>query len=220
MKIIVVGCGRLGAELAARLFDRGHEVSVIDRVETAFNNLPLKFSGRLCEGDALNEEVLHRAGIKTAEAVAAVTNSDALNMVVGHTATKIFKIPRVVVRNYNPSCRSIYEVFGLQVVSSTSWGAQRTEEMIYHSQLRAVYSAGNGEVEIYQIIVYPEWNGYPIKDLLKDKECIPIALTRGGKAILPGVESIMQTGDILHVSATFDGINSIRDRLNLSDKEK
>jgi trk system potassium uptake protein len=220
VKIIVVGCGRLGAELASRLYERGHEVSVIDRVESAFNNLPAKFSGRLCEGDALNQEVLHRSGILSAEAVAAVTNSDALNVVVGHTATKIFKIPRVVVRNYNPSCRSIYEVFGLQVVSSTSWGAQRIEEMIYHSQLRAVYSAGNGEVEIYQIIVYPEWNGSPIGKLLDGKECIPIALTRGGKAILPGLDTIMQTGDIMHVSATFAGISIIRDRLNLPVKEK
>jgi trk system potassium uptake protein len=220
VKIIVVGCGRLGAELAARLYERGHEVSVIDRVETAFNNLPAKFSGRLCEGDALNQEVLHRAGILSAEAVTAVTNSDALNVVVGHTATKIFKIPRVVVRNYNPSCRTIYEVFGLQVVSSTSWGAQRIEEMIYHSQLRAVYSAGNGEVEVYQIIVYPEWNGSPIGKLLhNNQECIPVALTRAGKAILPDKDAIMQTGDILHVSATFAGVSMIRDLLNLPEKE-
>ncbi len=62
MKVIVIGCGRLGAELAYNLFKRGHDVSVIDNVPASFNNLPADFQGRLNEGEALSQDVLHRAG--------------------------------------------------------------------------------------------------------------------------------------------------------------
>ena len=76
MQVIVVGCGRLGAELAHRLFKRGHDVTVIDQVVAAFDNLNPLFRGRTVEGEVLNQDVLHRAGIEHAEALAAVTNSD------------------------------------------------------------------------------------------------------------------------------------------------
>ena len=143
----------LGAELAYNLFKRGHDVSVIDNVPASFNNLPADFQGRLNEGEALSQDVLHRAGIEKADAVAAVTNSDALNAVVAYVAKTVYKVPNVLARNYDPRTREIFESFGLQTVSSTSWGAQRMEELIFHSDVRTVFSAGNGEVELYEVVI-------------------------------------------------------------------
>ncbi len=210
MKVIVVGCGRYGSELAYRLFQRGHDVSIVDENEAAFTNLLPNFMGTLHEGDVLNKDVLERAGIKHADALAAVTDSDALNMVVGHIANKVYQVPRVVVRNYNPQYRSIFEVFGLQVVSSTSWGAQRLEEMIYHVDARTVFSAGNGEVEVYEIAVPASWVGKKLGDLYPCEGSTLVALTRAGRAYLPVLDMVIEAGDFILVSATFEGIDAMR----------
>jgi trk system potassium uptake protein len=216
MKVIIVGCGRLGSELAYGLFKRGHEVSVLDNVAASFNNLPPDFLGRLHEGDALNSDVLKRAGIETADALAAVTNSDALNIVVGHLARKEFNVERVVARNYNPQLRELFEAFNLQVVSSTSWGAQRVEEMIYNSDVRTVFSAGNGEVEIYEIIIPKGCANRTLRDLVGDCEAIVLSVTRGGRAKLPDLDAAMEEGDVIHLSATFDGMELLRKRMCIS----
>ena len=131
MDVIVVGCGRVGSELAYRVYKKGHHVTVVDSNEASFRNLPADFRGRTVEGEALNQIVLRRAGIEKADGLAAVTNSDTLNVAVAHVARTVYKVPNVVARNYDASLRGLHEAFGLQVVSSTSWGAQRVEEMLY-----------------------------------------------------------------------------------------
>jgi trk system potassium uptake protein TrkA len=218
MRVIIVGCGRLGAELAYRLYRRGHDVSVIDNVEAAFNSLPADFQGHLCEGEALNQDVLHRAGIQRADALAAVTSSDALNMVIGHIARQVYDVPVVIARNYGPNCLPLFEVFDLQTVSSTSWGAQRVEEMLSHSDLRTVFSAGNGEVEIYEIQIPDSIQESSLHDLLP-AEVIPVSVTRAGRAILPDANIKVRAEDILHVSATFEGIQKLREIMSKSQKE-
>ena len=130
MNFIVVGCGRVGAELAHRLFKAGHQIVVVDSNRDSFNRLPPDFRGRTLEGEGLAEDVLERAGIKEAHGLAAVTNSDTLNAVVAHTARAVYGIANVVARNYDPALRSLIEAFGLQTVSSTYWGAQRVEELL------------------------------------------------------------------------------------------
>ena len=164
MFIIVVGCGRVGAELAFRLYQRGHQVAVIDQVGTSFVNLDPEYRGRTIEGEVLSQDVLTRAGIEEAEGLTAVTNSDSVNAVVGHIAREVYKVPNVVVRNYNPRWLPMHEAFGEQVVSSTAWGAQRIEELLYQPLGRAVFSAGNGEVEIYELVVPEAWNGRLVGD--------------------------------------------------------
>lgn len=213
MNYIIVGCGRVGAELAYRLFRKGHNLSVIDHIAAAFENLPADFIGRTIEGEALNQTVLRRAGIESADGLAAVTNSDPLNAVVAHIARISFNISNIVVRNFDPHYRSLHEAFGLQVISSSSWGAQRIEELMQYSDMRTVFSAGNGEVEIYEFTIQEEWSGKRLDELLPDEGCIPIALTRAGHAVLIKRDSILQENDIILVSATFEGISSMRSRL-------
>ncbi len=217
MRVIIVGCGRLGADLATRLFQRGHEVSVIDENEASFAKLPANFEGRLNEGDALSRDVLHRAGIEHADAVALVTDSDIMNAVVGHLARTYFNIDNVVVRNQDPRYRPVIEAYGLQVISAMSWGAQRIEEMLYHDDVKVVFSAGNGEVEVYELPVTEEWNGRTLRELMSENTSIPVSLTHAGRAMLPSPDVILQEGDVLHISATLDGVKSLRKRLRLTE---
>jgi trk system potassium uptake protein TrkA len=219
MNMIVVGCGRLGAELAYRLYQKGHRVTVIDQVMNAFNNLPSDFLGRTIEGEVLNKGVLQRAGIEHADGLAVVTNSDSLNAVVAHIAHSEYNLTNVVVRNYDPNWRDLHEAFGLQVISSSSWGAQRIEELLYHAEMRTVFSAGNGEVEIYEFAVPKAWSGHILSKLIPDKECSPVGLTRAGRAILPSREISLQENDIVLVSATLDGIETLRHQLKTQPEE-
>jgi trk system potassium uptake protein len=218
MNYIVIGCGRVGSELAYRLYKRGYKVTVVDREEKAFANLPEDFRGRTLEGEALSQVVLRRAGIETAAGMAIVTSSDMLNAVIGHVAQSFYKVPVVVVRNYDPHYRAMEEAFNLQVVSSATWGAQRIEELLYSHDLRAVFSAGNGEVELYEFRIPAAWNGRSLNALLPEAGCCATALTRAGRALLPLPESVLQTGDIVLLGATLDGVEAVR--RNLAQQEK
>jgi len=218
MKTIVVGCGRIGATLAYSLYKRGHEVSVVDDNQSSFNNLPADFQGRIHEGDALNYDVLVRAGIASCDALASVTNNDALNAVVAHVAKVEFKVPNIIARNYDPHMRSLFEALNIQVVSSTSWGAQRIEELMTDGDFRTVFSAGNGEVEVYELVIPVEWQGKKIEELIRCTTCKPLSITRAGRAFLPDGETIFQAGDLLNVAATFDGINETRAQLHGNKK--
>ena len=215
MKFIVIGCGRVGAELSYHLYNSGHQVVVVDLKKEAFNRLNPDFRGRTLEGEGLAETVLERAGIREADGLAAVTNSDALNAVICHAAREFFNVPVVVARNYDPSLRRVIETFGLQTVGSTVWGAQRVEEMLMNPSEKVVYSAGNGEVEIYEIRIPDEWNGKSLGSLLDSlKECYPVALTRAGRSFLPDAETEFQSGDLLNISSTFEGIGELTARLS------
>jgi trk system potassium uptake protein len=137
MNIIIVGCGRVGAEVAYGLYRKGHKVTVVDQDSTAFRNLPEDFRGLTMRGDVLTQDVLMRAGIEQAHALAAVTPSDAINTVLGHIARVVFKVPNVVVRNYDPRKRPVHEAFRLQVISPVSMGAQRIEEILAETKVPA-----------------------------------------------------------------------------------
>lgn len=214
MNFIVVGCGRVGAELSHHLFKRGHQVVAVDSNKEAFNRLHPDFRGRTLEGEGLAESVLERAGIREAHGLAAVTNSDTLNAVVAHTAREFYHVPVVVARNYDPNLRAVLEAFGLQIVGSTYWGAQRVEELLMNPLQKMVYSAGNGEVEVYEVQISEEWNGRTLGELLDPlKQCYPVALSRAGRAFLPEPGLKLQTGDLLNVSSTFEGIGALTERL-------
>lgn len=210
MNFIVIGCGRVGAELAHHLFKSGHQVVVVDVNRQAFNRLHPDFRGRTLEGEGLAENVLERAGAHEADGLAAVTNSDALNAVVAHTAREFYNVPVVVARNYDPGLRGLIEAFDLQTVGSTIWGAQRVEEMLINPSEKVVYSAGNGEVEIYEIRIPESWNDHTLKELIGAiKECRPVALTRAGRSFLPEMDTRLHTNDLLNVSSTFEGIGEL-----------
>lgn len=215
MNFIIVGCGRVGAELSHRLFKNGYQVVVVDSNKDAFNRLHQDFRGRTVEGDVLSSDTLERAGIDKADGVAVVTNSDTMNAVMGHTIRVHFPhVKQVLVRNYDPAMREMLEAFGLQIVSSTAWGAERLQELLIDPSFRAVFSAGNGEVELYEMYISPQWDGMTVSSLLeKCNNTVCAALTRAGRAELPTADTKLKSGDVLTVSATLNGIQALRAKL-------
>jgi trk system potassium uptake protein TrkA len=205
MNIIVVGCGRLGAELASHLARRDHDVTVIDQVAAAFDNLPPDFRGRTVEGEVLNQDVLRRAGIDRADGLATVTNSDPLNAVVAHIARTVYRIPHVVARNFNPRWRSLYEAFDLQAVSSTTWGAQRIEELLCLPGIHSVWSAGDGALTLYELVAPASFHGRTLQEVMPAGAYLAVGLTRAGRTIPLSHDTRLQQGDILYLSATAQG---------------
>lgn len=218
MKIIVVGCGRVGVELALSL-QAGHLVTVIDSDPRAFDRLGLHYSGRTVRGEALDRDVLLRAGIETADALAAVTASDNVNVIVASVARKIYHIQRVVTRVYSPRRRPIYEKLNVQTVASSSWGAHRIEQLLVHPGLQSLFAAGNGEVQVYEMPIPDEWSGRKVADLVPVGTALPVALARGGRGLLPGADTLFETDDVLQVSATDAGIKILRERVHANGHE-
>jgi trk system potassium uptake protein TrkA len=216
MNFVIVGCGRVGAELALRLYKSGHQVVVVDQNEAAFHRIDPEFRGRTVHGEALRKNVLDRAGVAEADGLAAVTNSDTLNAVVAHAARDVYHVPMVVCRNYDPRLRGMLETFGIQIVGSTAWGAQRTEEILTGVSTKAVFSAGNGEVEVYELSIPQAWQGRRWGDMCDGLQgFLPVALSHAGRATLPTLDTVLESGDLINVSATFDGIKALRARLGL-----
>jgi len=141
MKLMVVGCGRVGAELALSL-QGDHQVAVVDARAEAFDRLGPDFVGRTIQGDGLDREALLRAGIETADGLAAVTASDNVNAIVARIAQSIFGVERVVARLYNPRREPVYRKLKIRTISSSSWGAHRIEELLTQPELRRPTSAG------------------------------------------------------------------------------
>jgi trk system potassium uptake protein TrkA len=213
MYAIIVGCGRVGSELATLLSARGHDVTIIDFVGSSFEHLDPAWRGRTIEAEAMAEGVLKRAGIEQADALASVTNSDAVNAVVAHVARTVYGVRSVVSRNYDPRWLPLHEAMGLRTVSSTAWGAQRLEELLESRRSRPVFSAGNGEVEVYELDVPKSWEGKPLAQLVDGIDCRVISLTHGGLAAIPAPAAVLHSEDLVHVGATPEGAASLRGRL-------
>jgi trk system potassium uptake protein TrkA len=124
MKIIIVGCGRVGAQLANLLDAEGHEITVLDVNAHSFRRLPPSFGGTALVGDGTDEEMLKKAGIAGADAFVAVTQGDNRNVMAAQIAKKIFNIPKVLCRIYDPLRKDVYEALGLDAVSPTTVFAQ------------------------------------------------------------------------------------------------
>ena len=120
MKVVILGCGRVGATLATQLDRAGHSVSVIDSRSDAFQRLDPKFRGDKIVGSGAQEDVLRRAGIETADAFAAVTNGDNRNILASQIAKEIFHVKKVVCRIYDPLRQRTFGELGLEAICPTT----------------------------------------------------------------------------------------------------
>jgi trk system potassium uptake protein len=130
MKILIMGCGRVGARLASLLDEDGHEVTILDNDTYSFRRLPPSFSGTALFGNGIDEEALKKAGIEEADIFVAVTQGDNRNVMACQVAKNIFKVPRVVCRIYDPLREEMYSALGLETISPTKIFAQLMREKI------------------------------------------------------------------------------------------
>src|ERR671937_1758264 len=130
MKLVIVGCGRVGAMAARALARAGHQVTVIDIKRKAFDRLGTDFPGEMVLGNGIDEDVLRRAGIEEADGFASLTNGDNRNIMAAQIAREIFKVPRVITRIYDPIREDVFRELGLNTVSPTLSGARQIHAML------------------------------------------------------------------------------------------
>ncbi len=130
MKVIVMGCGRVGSRLANELDSEGHQVTVIDRNSASFRRLRPEFGGKTVLGTGIDEDVLRRGGVEHADVFVATTEGDNRNIMSAQIAQKVFNVPIVIARTYDPGRAEIYEKLGLKTYCPTLVGARLLHEMI------------------------------------------------------------------------------------------
>ena len=198
MKVIIVGCGRVGAYTAASLARLGHEVVVIDKDPDAFHLLPHGFSGRTREGYAFERSVLEEAGISEADALVAATSGDNTNAVVARVAKEVYRVPDVVSRIYDPQRAEIYRRYGIQTFAPTAWSAGRIIEFIVSGDIERENSFGNGEVQMIAAFVPEHFVGKPVNDLSVPGEIRPGLIVRMGRGMLPVSGTTFEKDDQVH----------------------
>lgn len=130
MKVLIMGCGRVGAALATTLDSEGHEVTILDLDEYAFRRLGSSFHGKRIVGNGIDHDVLHRAGVRRMDAFVAVTQGDNRNVMSCQIAKHLFGVPRVVCRIYDPIREEIFNDLGIETISPTKVGAALLRERL------------------------------------------------------------------------------------------
>jgi len=130
MNVIIMGCGRVGAQLASILDNDGHKITILDINGHSFRRLPPNFSGTALLGDGTDQETLKRAGIQETDAFVAVTEGDNRNVMAAQIARHIFNVPKVICRIYDPLRKDVYEAIGIETISPTTVFAQLLKERL------------------------------------------------------------------------------------------
>lgn len=202
MKIIIVGCGRVGTGLAKNLSIHGLDVTVIDKNKSAFESLGSAFKGKTVEGIGFDQMVLSKAGIAKADALAAVTASDEANIVAARMARSFFKVSFVAARVYEPQKAKIYRRLGIQTISPVTLGIDRLTSILINPNLNIERTIGAGQVNLVDLEVNQMLATKRGKDIEIPGELELVALTRNGKTSLPNDATVFQLGDILHLFVT------------------
>ena len=195
MHVIVIGCGRVGSELAAMLSQRGHNVVIIDTEPEAFKRLGATFNGITLRGFGYDEELLIEAGIEKCDAFAAVTNSDSANMMAAEIASRLFHVDRVVVRLYLPEQERSMQLLGLDFVCDTSLSVGAIFEKLTTSLSRSL--TVRGDTEVIEFIAGPAMHDKTILDVQIPNKFRICLVTRDGSTFIPWRESILKENDII-----------------------
>jgi trk system potassium uptake protein TrkA len=217
MKIIIMGCGRVGSEVSRLMAEEGHDVTVVDCDENIRERLGPQFHGKVVIGVGFDRDVLIKAGIEHADAFAATSDSDNANIVAARIARNIFKVPRVVARLYDPRRAEIYRRLGLATISSTAWGAERIRETLTHAELDARGTFGSGEVSLYTIEATPALIGRMVNALVVPGEISVTAITREDKAFVPTLGTEIREGDLIHFAVQASALDRLETLLGIGE---
>jgi trk/ktr system potassium uptake protein len=213
--VVVVGCGRVGSELAVSLERAGHSVAVIDKNADAFRKrLPDSFTGKRVVGFGFDRDHLIAADIENAGAVAAVTSGDNSNILAARIARENFGIERVVARIYDPRRALIYQRLGIPTVATVSWTTDQVIRRLLPSDEQPnEWLDPSGKVCLIDYPIPAIWAGKKLASLSEPGMFWLVAITRLGAAQVTTPSAIGQDGDILHFAADVSALDTLRERL-------
>ncbi|MGB3483961.1 MAG: TrkA family potassium uptake protein [Mycobacterium sp.] len=201
MRVVVMGCGRVGAALADGLARIGHDVAIIDRDSAAFQRLSPDFSGDRVLGMGFDREVLLRAGIEEAGAFAAVSSGDNSNIISARVARETFGVPKVVARIYDAKRAAVYERLGIPTVATVPWTTDRLLNALTGDTETARWRDPTGTVAVAEVLLHEGWVGRRVTDLESATGSRVAFLLRFGTGILPEPKTMIQASDQVYIAA-------------------
>lgn len=216
MRVIVVGCGRAGSALAARLAAEGHDLRVVDRAPRARRSLPAGFPGRFHEGNGYSRTVLDAAGTGDADAFVAVTSCDNSNIVSARTAKETYRVPIVLAHVYASSSADLCRDLGIPTVASIRWTVHEIHRMLLHRHLAPEVTFGNGETLLIRSHLPGHLAGRLLTELDVDGEIRVVEVTRAGRSRIPAHHTPAEPGDLVTFAVAATSLGRLRGFL---DKE-
>lgn len=214
MHVIVVGCGRVGSELAVSLDQGGHSVAIMDKRQAAFQKLPEGWGGRTVHGFGFDRDHLEAAGVQEAGALAAVTSGDNSNILAARIARETFEIPRVVARIYDPRRALIYQRLGIATVATVTWTTDQVMRRLFEDESVTEWAEPTGQVVLVERGLPDGWAGQRLAGMSPGDRFRLVALTRAGQAQLADDDLIGQEGDLLHLAARKDALDELAQLLS------
>ncbi len=215
MKIIIMGCGRVGSQVSQLLVSHGHDVTVIDHGVDALARLGTEFKGKLVHGLGFDKNVLLEAGVETAEGFVAASPSDNANIVAARIARSIFRVPRVVARLYDPVRAEVYQRLGLTTISSTAWGAERIVEVVTHTDLDVLHVFRDGGTTMVRVEVPTRLNGFRVAQMNIPGELTVTAITRNNHTFIPVSGTEFQEGDVIYLAVIASAMDRLEELLGM-----
>ena len=210
-----MGCGRVGSMLARNLEDRNHTVSIIDTEPDSFRRLGPGFNGDKIPGPGFDQQVLEKAGIRRADAFAAVSSGDNSNIIAARVARETFGIEQVVARIYDPGRAEVYQRLGITTVATVTWTADQIMRRMLPAGAEPDFRDPSGTIRVDHVLAPVQWVGAPMRQLQEQGRCRVAWIDRLGEGILPGRDTVIQEGDMLHVvtreetaQVTYDALGS------------
>ncbi|WP_082109500.1 MULTISPECIES: TrkA family potassium uptake protein [Mycobacteriaceae] len=201
MRVVVMGCGRVGASVADGLSRIGHEVAIIDRDSTAFNRLSPEFNGERVLGMGFDRDVLLRAGIEDAAAFAAVSSGDNSNIIAARLARETFGVSRVVARIYDAKRAAVYERLGIPTIATVPWTTDRMLDALTRESETTKWRDPTGTVAVAEVVLHEDWIGRPVTDLEAAINARVAFLIRFGTGVLPEPRTVIQASDQVYIVA-------------------
>ena len=197
MHVIVVGCGRVGSELAVSLEAAGHVVAIMDKNRNAFRRLPETWGGRTVTGYGYDRDDLEEAGAKEAGALAAVTSGDNSNVLSARIARENYQIPNVVARIYDPRRAVIYQRLGIPTVATVTWTTDQVMRRLFPERTLTDWTDPTGTVSLVERALPAAWAGRGLSALSDGDRFRLVSISRGGGARIATPDLVGQEGDVL-----------------------
>ena len=219
MNVVIMGCGRVGAELTVQLAKAGHKVAIVDKRAEAFDRLPPGFEAQKVVGVGYDRDVLEEAGIKEAEALVAVSNGDNSNILSARVAREHYHVPRVVARIYDPKRAEIYERLDIPTIATVRWAAKQVLMMMFHPREELKESLAGGEIFRMRVEVPQHLIGKSVSNLAEEGKVLVAAVDRGGKGFIPDSGSTFQNGDVAQLIVHRDALDLVDQLLEPAGEE-
>jgi trk system potassium uptake protein TrkA len=213
LHIVIMGCGRVGTALAKHLLRLEHSVAVIDQDPLAFRRLGDDFPGRQITGVGFDRDTLMSAGIKEAEAFAAVSNGDNSNILAARVARETFGVSNVVARIYDPGRAEVYQRLGIPTVATVRWTADQMARRLLPSGAISEFLDPSGAVVLAEVQVHGGWVGSRMTSMEAASGARVAFLTRLGEGLVPNSDTVYQEGDLVHVVMRHDQVGTVEQTL-------